>query len=72
MSKVNGLSRSERAVKLAKAIREVSWSQFRTMLEYKEKWYDKQVVLVSKTFAFNPLCSNGGYKNKDVKKSSLG
>jgi len=26
---------------VAKVIREVSWSQFRTMLEYKVKWYGK-------------------------------
>ncbi|KXH78351.1 IS200/IS605 family element RNA-guided endonuclease TnpB [Sporosarcina sp. HYO08] len=57
--------------KLAKAISEVSWSKFRTLLEYKAKWYGKKVLSVARNFPSSQLCSNCHYRNKDVKNLAL-
>ncbi|SFM27439.1 transposase, IS605 OrfB family, central region [Bacillus sp. 5mfcol3.1] len=57
--------------KVTKAISEVSWSQFRTTLEHKSKWFGKQVIVALKTFVSSQLCSCCGYRNKDVKNLNL-
>ena len=57
--------------KLAKAISEVSWSEFRRQLEYKSEWYGKEIIIAPSNYASSQLCSNCGYKNPEVKNLAL-
>ena len=53
--------------KLAKAISEVSWGLFRTMIEYKAKWYGREIVIAPSNYASSQLCSDCGNKSSQTK-----
>jgi putative transposase len=53
---------------LARAISDVSWSKFTSMLLYKADWYGKDVVKVNRFYASSKTCECG-VKNNDLKLS---
>ena len=48
--------------KLAKAINDVGWGQFVTLLTYKANWYGKNILKVSRFFASSKSCSHCHHK----------
>ena len=52
--------------KLAKAISDTSFYQFRSMLEYKCKWYGKELSIIDRFYPSSKTCSNCGWKKDDL------
>jgi putative transposase len=56
---------------LAKAISDVSWSEFKRQLDYKSKWYGRELIKINKWFPSSQLCSECGYQSKITKDLSI-
>lgn len=65
---INGLMKNH---KLARSFEDVSLYEFVRQLEYKAEWYGKTVFKVDRFYPSSQLCSNCGYKNKEVKSLSI-
>ncbi|HNC56681.1 MAG TPA: RNA-guided endonuclease TnpB family protein [Leptospiraceae bacterium] len=52
--------------KLAQSISDVGFYEFRRQIEYKAKWYGKEVVFVNTFYPSSKLCSVCGWKNENL------
>lgn len=55
--------------KLALSIQEMNFREFRRILEYKSRWYNRQLVFVDRFYPSSKTCNYCGYVNKTLKLS---
>ena len=53
--------------KMAKTINDASWFEFCQQLKYKCLWHNKKFVQINTYFASSQLCSNCGFRNRQIK-----
>lgn len=63
---VNGMMQNHT---LSKSIQELSLYEFRRQLEYKCRWYGRQLVIIDRFYPSSKTCHNCGYIYKDLKLS---
>ena len=56
---------------LSRLVADASWSKFVSMLEYKGKWYGRDIIKVPTFYPSSQLCSTCGYQNKEIKDLSI-
>lgn len=60
---VKGMFRNHR---LAESIAEMNFGEFRRMLEYKARWYNRKIVFVDRYYPSSKTCGHCGYKYKNL------
>jgi transposase, IS605 orfB family len=60
---VRGMLRNH---KLAESIAEMNFGEFRHMLEYKARWYNRKIVFVDRFYPSSKTCDHCGYKYKNL------
>ena len=65
---VKGMVQNHR---LAKAISDVSWSEFCRMIEYKANWYGRVYRKINRFYPSSQTCNICGYTNAEVKDLSI-
>ena len=60
---VRGMLRNH---KLAESIAEMNFGEFRRMLEYKARWYNRKIVFVDRFYPSSKTCDHCGYKYKNL------
>lgn len=62
----SGMAKNRR---LAQAVSDVSFREFRRQIEYKAAWQGKRVIIANRFYASSKTCSNCGYKKSELKLS---
>jgi len=52
--------------KLAESISEMNFGEFKRILEYKARWYNRKIVFVDRYYPSSKTCSCCGFKYKDL------
>jgi putative transposase len=64
-----GTSNMMKNGKLSRAIQDMGWFKFKTMLEYKCEWYGKNLEIIGRFDPSSKTCSSCGSKNNNLKLS---
>ena len=67
---INKMSRTKQS-NINKAYNNLSWSMFKSMLEYKANWYGRTLMVAPKYYPSSQLCNVCGYKYTKVKNPNI-